>query len=123
MPLRTYQSACLDKSLERYRAGCNRQLAVMATGLGKAVLFATLRSHHGFQKRVMVLVHREELAAQAADKLLHWNPGLMVGVEMARHKAREMDTHVVASVPTLGRNGSERLKRFDPDGFDCVVSD
>lgn len=123
MPLRPYQSACLDKSLERYRAGVNRQLAVMATGLGKAVLFATLRSHHGFEKRVMVLVHREELAAQAAEKLLHWNPGLMVGVEMAQSRARGMDTHVVASVPTLGRKNSERLKQFDPAAFDCIVSD
>jgi len=123
MPLRAYQSACLDRSLERYRAGVNRQLAVMATGLGKAVLFATLRQHHGFEKRVMVLVHREELAQQAADKILHWNPGLLLGTEMARHKAREMDTHVIASVPTLGRNGSERLRRFDPADFDCIVSD
>ena len=123
MPLRQYQTDCLDKSLERYRAGVNRQLAVMATGLGKAVLFATLRQHHGFQKRVMVLVHREELAAQAAEKIFHWNPGLMLGVEMAGRKARAMDTYVIASVPTLGRNGSERLKRFDPSSFDCIVSD
>lgn len=123
MPLRGYQLGCLDKSLERYRAGTNRQLAVMATGLGKAILFATLRQHHGFSKRVMVLVHREELAAQAADKIGHWNPGLMLGVEMARSKAREMDSYVIASVPTLGRNGSERLKRFDPAAFDCIVSD
>ena len=123
MPLRAYQSQCLDKSLERYRAGVNRQLCVMATGLGKAILFATLRSHHGFEKRVMVLVHREELAAQAADKIHHWNPGLLVGVEMARSRTRGMDTHVVASVPTLGRHNSERLKQFDPAGFDCIVSD
>ena len=123
MPLRPYQSACLDKSLERYRAGCNRQLAVMATGLGKAVLFATLRSHHNFDKRVMVLVHREELAAQAADKIHRWNPGLMVGVEMAQSHAKGFDTHVVASVPTLGRRNSERMKQFDPANFDCIVSD
>lgn len=123
MPLRNYQSACLDKSLERYQAGVNRQLAVMATGLGKAVLFATLRQHHGMTKRVMVLVHREELAAQAAQKIFHWNPGLLIGVEMAGKKARLYDTHVVASVPTLGRHGSERLKKFDPAEFDCIVSD
>ena len=121
--LRPYQSAALDKCKERYQAGVNRQLLVMATGLGKAVIFATLRQHMEWDKRVMVLVHREELAAQAADKLLHWNPGLMVGVEMARSKARGMDTHVVASVPTLGRKNSERLKQFDPAAFDCIVSD
>lgn len=121
--LRDYQKACLDKSLERYQQGVNRQLCVLATGLGKAVLFAALRAHHGFQKRVMVLVHREELAAQAADKLFTWNPGLTIGVEMSQRRAKLTDTHVVASVPTLGRHNSERIKRFDPAEFDCVVAD
>lgn len=123
MKLRDYQLGCLDKSLERYRAGCNRQLAVLATGLGKAVLFAALRSHHGFQGKVMILIHREELATQAADKLSHWNPGLMIGVEMASRYAKPMQSYVVASVPTLGRRGSKRLERFNPEDFDCVVSD
>jgi ATP-dependent helicase IRC3 len=121
--LRSYQDATLDKSLERYRSGVNRQLAVLATGLGKAVLFAALRHHHGFRKRVMVLIHREELAVQAADKIFRWNPGLMVGVEMADRKARAMDDYVVASVPTLGRAHSARLAKFSPEDFDCIVSD
>jgi superfamily II DNA or RNA helicase len=123
MNLRDYQNGSLDKSLERYRAGVNRQLIVMATGLGKAVLFAALRSHHKFSKRVMVLVHREELAKQAADKIHRWNPGLMIGTEMASSYAAPMDNFVVGSVPTLGRAGSQRLARFDPESFDCIVSD
>lgn len=123
MTLREYQQSCLDLSLSRYQAGVNRQLAVLATGLGKAVLFAGLRSHHGFRKRVMVLVHREELAVQAGDKIHRWNPGLMIGTEMAQRSAGPMCTHVVASVPTLGRQGSRRLTKFDPDDFDCIVSD
>lgn len=123
MNLRPYQQQCLDKSLERYRAGVNRQLAVLATGLGKAVLFAALRQHHEFRKRVMVLVHREELANQAADKIFHWNPGLMIGVEMANRYAAPMHTFIVASVPTLGRKNSQRILRFDPADFDCIVSD
>ena len=123
MQLRDYQQAALDKSYERLQAGCNRQLIVMATGLGKAVLFAALRQNHNFQKRVMVLVHREELAKQAADKIHKWNPGLMCGTEMASRYAAPMDTMVVASVPTLGRRGSKRIGFFNPDDFDCVVSD
>jgi superfamily II DNA or RNA helicase len=123
VPLRNYQIAALDKCRERYLAGVNRQLLVMATGLGKAVIFSALRNHLSFQKRVMVLVHREELAAQAEDKIHHWNPGLMVGVEMAQRRSRQLDTHIVASVPTLGRKNSERLKQFDPLTFDCIVSD
>lgn len=121
--LRDYQLASLDKSSDRLAQGVNRQLIVMATGLGKAVLFATLRSHHQFQKKVMVLVHREELAAQAADKLHRWNPGLMVGTEMASSYAAPFDTHVVASVPTLGREHSRRLASFHSDDYDCIVSD
>ena len=123
MNLRPYQTDALDKSLERLQAGVNRQAVVMATGLGKAVLFASLRAHHAFQKRVMVLVHREELAQQAADKIHRWNPGLLIGTEMASDYARPMDTHVVASVPTLGRKLSKRLGKFDPADFDCIVSD
>lgn len=121
--LRPYQQDCLDRSKAALDRGCNRQLAVLATGLGKAVLFAALREHHGFRKRIMVLVHREELADQGADKLLRWNPGLMVGIEMAHRNAAPMDALVVASVPTLGRRNSERIKRFDPEDFDCIVSD
>ena len=123
MNLRPYQQSALDMSRERLDAGCNRQLIVMATGLGKAVLFAGLRQHHGFQKRVMVLVHREELAKQAADKIHRWNPGLMIGVEMASSHAAPMDSFVVASVPTLGRRHSARIAQFDPSEFDCIVSD
>lgn len=123
MSLRPYQLGCLAKSKERYDAGINRQLAVLATGLGKAVLFAALRQHHGFQKKVMVLVHREELAAQGADKIRRWNPGLMIGVEMGQRRAAPMDTFVVGSVPTLGRAHSPRLEKFDPAEFDCIVSD
>ena len=123
MRLRDYQTSCLDRSLERYQAGVNRQLAVLATGLGKAILFATLRSHHQFEKKIMVLVHREELAIQAADKIQRWNPGLMIGTEMADRKAKAFDTFVVGSVPTLGRRASSRLEQFDPEQFDCIVSD
>jgi superfamily II DNA or RNA helicase len=121
--LRPYQLDCLDRSKAALDRGCNRQLAVLATGLGKAVLFAALREHHGFRKRIMVLVHREELADQGADKLARWNPGLMCGVEMAHRNAAPMDSLVVASVPTLGRRNSERIKKFDPADFDCIVSD
>jgi superfamily II DNA or RNA helicase len=95
----------------------------MATGLGKAVLFAALRQSYGFERRVMVLVHREELAKQAAEKIHRWNPGLMIGIEMATSYAAPMDSFVVASVPTLGRRGSKRIEVFHPEEFDCIVSD
>ena len=91
---------------ERDDSGVTRQLGVLATGLGKAVLFAALREQMNFQRKIMVLVHREELANQAADKFQRWNPDLMVGVEKAERTSNPMDTFIVASVPTLGRRGS-----------------
>ena len=103
LSLRPYQKQALDKSVERLNAGVNRQLMVLATGLGKACLFASLRNTHGFRKRIMILVHRDELAKQACDKIMRWNPGIMAGLEMAASQAAPMDNFVVASVPTLGR--------------------
>lgn len=127
MDLRPYQRAFFTRVRDRYDAGVTRQLGVLATGLGKAVLFAALREQMQFAKKIMVLVHREELAAQAADKLSRWNSHLHVGVEMANRYA-DVDgifpaTLIVASVPTLGRRGSSRIKKFLPDEFDAVISD
>jgi len=127
MELRQYQSDCLDLSLKHYRAGMNRQLAVLATGLGKTAIAANLRSHHDFGKKILFLVHMETLATQAATAMQRWNPDLRVGVEMAGSYV-DMDslyppTFIVASVPTLGRKGSDRIKRFDPFDFDCVIQD
>jgi superfamily II DNA or RNA helicase len=123
MNLRDYQVNCLDKSLERYRAGCNRQLAVLATGLGKTAIASSLRSHHGIGKKVLFLIHMETLAVQAAKAIQRWNPGMLVGVEMAGTYCTPMDDFVVASVPTIGRRNSDRIKRFDPSEYQCVIQD
>jgi superfamily II DNA or RNA helicase len=123
LQLRDYQREFFQRVRERYDAGITRQLGVLATGLGKAVLFAALRDQMNFRKKIMVLVHREELANQAADKLQRWNPDLMVGVEKAERTSSPMDTFIVASVPTLGRARSKRILKFHRDDFDCVVSD
>jgi ATP-dependent helicase IRC3 len=125
--LRDYQIDCLGRSLVSYQGGMNRQLAVLATGLGKTAIAANLRSHHGFHKKLIFAVHMETLAVQAATAMQRWNPSLRVGVEMAGSWV-DMDglyppDVIVASVPTLGRKGSDRIKRFDPFDFDCVIQD
>lgn len=127
MQLRSYQSDCLALSLKHYRAGINRQLAVLATGLGKTAIASNLRAHHEFGKRILFLVHMETLAVQAATAMQRWNPDLRVAVEMAGSYA-DMDGifpphFIVASVPTLGRKGSDRIKRFDPFEFDAIIQD
>jgi superfamily II DNA or RNA helicase len=121
--LRPYQVEALERSREALAAGTNRQLMVLATALGKTVIFANLRRSHGFSKKIMVLVHRDELCTQAVDKLERWNPHLQVGVEMAARRSGPLDDFIVASVPTLGRKGSPRLARFRPEDFSAIVSD
>lgn len=123
MKLRPYQKHFFDEVRSAYDAECNRQLGVLATGLGKACLFAVLREQMGFSKKIMVLVHREELAEQAARQFRQWNPGAMVGVEMAERTSAPMDTLIVGSVPTLGRRKSTRILKFHRNDFDAVVSD
>ena len=50
MELRPYQRQFFQRVRERYDAGITRQLGVLATGLGKAVLFAALREQMGFDR-------------------------------------------------------------------------
>ena len=75
------------------------------------------------KKQMLVLAHRAELLDQACDKIRRANPELRVEVEQAGRSAKP-DSHVmVASVPTLGRKGSNRLRHLDPDRFFLIVVD
>jgi ATP-dependent helicase IRC3 len=110
-------------SLDKFQKGLTRQLIALPTGTGKTPLFASLKRHHGFDKRMLVLVHREELADQAAKQIQKWNEGITVGVEMGdRHAGSHCDV-VVASVQSIGRANSPRLTQFNPETFSCIVCD
>ncbi len=85
-------------------------------------MFAALPDFLGFKGRTLVLVHREELAEQAAEKLRKWNPTRTVGVEMGGRRSNG-EQLVVASVQTIGKVGSKRLLQFNPAEFDAVVTD
>lgn len=121
--LRDYQRECLESILERYRAGVRRQLASLPTGSGKTVIFAEFPRYFGMKKQMLVLAHRRELLDQACDKIRRANPDLCVSVEQAGRSADPDCDVVVASVPTLGRKGSKRLQRLDPDRFFLIVVD
>jgi ATP-dependent helicase IRC3 len=123
MKLRPYQIAALQASKEKADAGILRQLLVLPTGTGKTVVFACLPKHHGYKKKILVLDHREELTDQAADKILKWNPGVPIGIEMAHRRCKPTDQIIVASVPTIGRKGSPRLEQFNPLEFDAIICD
>lgn len=123
MNLRPYQLDALESTKVAHESGLNRQLIVMPTGTGKTCVFAALRQYRQFKRRVMVLVHRDELAQQAADKIRQWNPSELVGIEMGSQVCDPNATFVIGSVQTLGRSGSQRLATFTPDSFDALVID
>ncbi|MBN1568828.1 MAG: DEAD/DEAH box helicase [Acidobacteria bacterium] len=121
--LRDYQSQCLTAIFRRYKADVRRQLVCLPTGTGKTVIFAQFPSFFRMKRRMLVLAHRAELLHQAREKLLAANPALKVEIEQAGENASEDSDVIVASVPTLGRRGTQRLMRLNPDQFSIVVID
>lgn len=123
MDLRPYQRECLATIRDRYAAGTRRQLVCLPTGTGKTVVFARFPAYFRMRKRLLILAHREELLEQARDKVLRADPTLSVGIEQGARAASPGDQVVIASVPTLGRKGNERLLGLDPSTFSIVVVD
>jgi superfamily II DNA or RNA helicase len=127
MPLRPYQEDAKAGIYASWRAGHRSSLLVLPTGCGKTVVFNDIAADgakHG--RRTLILAHRKELIAQAADKLQRFH-GIEAAVEMAdRKEAQEAGSLfgdgppvVVASIQSMVR----RLKRFAPDYFDLVIAD
>lgn len=100
---RDYQEECIADFFRRAAAGGSRIPHVLATGLGKTVIFAHiiarwLAEHPG--QRAMVLVHTDELVQQAFRKIREVAPHLSVGiVKAARNEVTARC--IVASVQSL----------------------
>jgi superfamily II DNA or RNA helicase len=112
--LRDYQRETIDALFAAWADGMRRPAVVLPTGAGKTVVFshlidrwnnpgyansATLSRGH----RVIVLVHRDELADQAINKIRSVAPHLSVG----KVKAGDNDVHadvMVCSVQTVSRH-------------------
>lgn len=125
--LRYYQNESLDAIEAAWDGGMQAPALVLATGLGKTVVMAELlrRAVRDYDRKPVVLVHRDELVRQTVDKLLAVDPTLLVGVVQGpRHEvAPEVDV-VVASVQTLtGRLGTKSRKYVAPERFDLLLTD
>lgn len=102
-------------------------LLVLPTGCGKTVVFAELIRRIQPQ-RVMVLAHRQELIAQAREKIMDIS-GVDVEIEMADMTAGVSlygrAPVVVSTVQTQisGPKGKERMTRFDPMEFGLLIID
>jgi ATP-dependent helicase IRC3 len=124
--LRPYQQASLDAVVSKYRAGVRRQLIQSPTGSGKTVIFSHVPEvmRNDLHGQTLVLVHRDELIQQNAEKLRRYNPDLKVDIEQGEQFADPDADIIVASVATLGRKVSKRRQRFDWDSIRiCVVDE
>ena len=122
MGLRPYQKDLLTNSLIRYQQGVYKQIAVLPVGAGKTPCFCNMRSHHGITKKALVIVHRDELASQAFEKMEAWNPGLSIGVEMGVRVAALDNDVVVAGIQTLAVS-PKRLKKLNPEEYGLIIVD
>ncbi|RKP09189.1 P-loop containing nucleoside triphosphate hydrolase protein, partial [Thamnocephalis sphaerospora] len=131
--LRPYQQECIDECLKHYAKGIRRQVVSLPVGSGKTVGTATVIFSNLITRipppkpkatRTLVVAHREELIMQAAKQIARFAPHLRVDVDQGvRHAIPASADVVVASVPTLGRKGSSRLEKYDPDEFKCIIID
>jgi superfamily II DNA or RNA helicase len=112
--LRDYQKEAIEDLWRRWDAGATRVPMVLATGLGKSVIFAhTVRRflEENPDQRALVLAHTTELIDQAATHLRRNVPNATVGVV----KAEKNEPHariVVASRQTLSNvRRRDQIKR------------
>jgi len=111
LKLRPYQREALD-ALDNAWSGARRPsgtgvvtrpAVVLPTGMGKTVIFAELIARALSKKqRPLILVHREELAKQAAEKIHSAVPGASIGIVKADRNETGADI-IVGSVQTLAK--------------------
>ena len=121
--LRPYQIAAKEAVLGEWDAGHRKTMAVLPTGTGKTVLFASIVENQIQQsgRRALILAHRGELLTQAADKLRN-----AAGIESVLEKAE--CTSLGSKIPvTVGSIQSltqpKRLAGFSGNYFTDIVVD
>jgi len=121
LKLRSYQLEAIAAIREHLDAH-TRTAVVLPTGMGKTVVFSHLiaQTIETTGKKVVVLVHRDELAEQAASKVRSVAPDAVVGIVKAERNEIDADV-LVCSVQTLAR--PRRREMIDPDAVGMVIVD
>ncbi|KAG0281973.1 hypothetical protein BGZ96_000963 [Linnemannia gamsii] len=125
--LRPYQQECIDKCLENLRNGITRQIVSLPVGSGKTVIFSHLMKQvpapFPGANKTLILAHRQELLEQTRNHVLRNGTGLRVTIDQGKHVADMTADVIVASVPTLGRAGTTRILKYNPQDFKCIIID
>ncbi|KAH6565544.1 hypothetical protein BASA62_007287 [Batrachochytrium salamandrivorans] len=116
--LRPYQEECIVETLKVFNSGIRRTAVSMPVGSGKTVIFANMIPRisppHPEATKTLVLAHREELLTQAHNQISRYCPSLSVSIDQGTAKASMESDVIVASVQSIGRMGSARIKKYDP---------
>lgn len=123
---RDYQVKAIDRCFEEWKDN-QSTLIVCPTGCGKTTIFSEIARR--FQpKKVVILVHREELLNQAKARMME-QAGIFCDVEMGSLRAANSfwnkNSSIVATVQTMySGNGSKgRMANFDPREFALLICD
>jgi len=108
--LRPYQRDAIDAVLAARRSGLRRMVVCLPTGAGKTVIFSHLAQLA--KRQVLVLAHREELLAQAREKLERAMSGAaVVAIEQGAQRAPEDAKVLVCSIRSLHEERLARVMR------------
>jgi superfamily II DNA or RNA helicase len=127
--LRDYQHTAVDSVFREWET-VGSTVIVAPTGTGKTVIMCGI-VQRVFPRRVMILVHREELAQQAQDKIQRYT-GIPAEIEMGDRRVVEAQGRfqgrarvIVSSVQTqtAGGDGLGRMGKFDPCDFSVLICD
>ena len=116
--LRPYQVEALEAVLEAKDQGISRQLVVLPTGSGKTIVMAAIGKL--FNKRLLLLAHREELIQQAFEKFKLFWPDADIGICMTGREETNNQI-VIGSVQSCSR--PRKLARLKERGFDVLMID
>jgi len=116
--LRDYQKEALKAIEDNFQSKTSRQLIVLPCGTGKTILMAAIAKT--YNKKTLILAHRNELLIQTDKKIHLFWPKASVGI----CKAQQNDISkqiVVASVQTCCRE--KRLSQLIKQGFEVLLVD
>jgi superfamily II DNA or RNA helicase len=116
-PRGVQHEALLELRLAR-EEGVRKGLVIAATGVGKTFLAAFDSKPF---KKILFVVHREEILKQAHDSFQLIHPKKSIGYLTGGRKDADQDI-ILASVQTLSR-ASRMKETFSPDWFDYIVVD
>ena len=114
MELRARQQQAHDAVFAALDRGVDRQLLQLPTGVGKTCVAAHIAKKF---KRVLFLVHRQELIEQTRSTVERIEPDRVVGYLI--QGVHDLQSFTIGMIPTV----YNRLDRIDPNAFDLVVID